>query len=77
MTHFADRGPIARQTVAGLLVLVLAASPKASAAEPQSPTNAWNKLEVATLTGQRWDVPLGHAAALKGFLGLGARTLPG
>lgn len=74
MTHFADRGPITQQVFAGLLALVLVTSPQASTAEPQVPTNSWNRLEGATLTGQRWDVPVSYSPELKRFVVLGGRT---
>src|SRR5262249_7562125 len=43
------------------------------AAAPEA-SNSWIKLEKATLTGQRWDIPLGYAPNLKRFLILGGRT---
>jgi hypothetical protein len=61
--------------VAGLLGLFAAAI--VGAAEPAAATaarNTWVKLEKATLTGQRWDVPLGYAPDLQRFLVLGGRT---
>jgi hypothetical protein len=36
--------------------------------------NTWTRLDKATITGQRWDIPLGYSPELKRFLILGGRT---
>jgi hypothetical protein len=55
----------------GTVVAFLGASCLA-AAEPA--VNVWERQEKATLTGQRWDVPVGYAPELNRFLVLGGRT---
>lgn len=38
------------------------------------PSNSWVRLDRATISGERWDVPVGYAPELKRFLVLGGRT---
>jgi hypothetical protein len=46
----------------------------AFASSVEAVANCWVRLEHADIPGQRWDVPVGYAPALKRFLVLGGRT---
>jgi hypothetical protein len=41
---------------------------------PNAHANSWTKLDRATISGQRWDIPLGYSPELKRFIILGGRT---
>jgi hypothetical protein len=49
---------------------VLATLSSVHSAEP----NVWQRLEQATITGERWDIPVGYSSDMKKFLVLGGRT---
>ncbi len=38
------------------------------------PPNEWHRLEQATITGERWDIPIGYSPEMERFLVLGGRT---
>src|SRR3954469_20679526 len=62
-------GLLMKRHVAGLLALVILAGVGRAA-----DANVWVKPEKGTITGQRWDVPLGYDPGAKRFLVLGGRT---
>lgn len=46
----------------------------AAAREPQLSPNTWQRLELGTIAGERWDVPVGFSPEQQRFLVLGGRT---
>ena len=64
------RDQLPRLTLVSFVLMVLVLFSTVHAAEP----NVWQRLDQATISGERWDIPVGYSSDLKKFLVLGGRT---